>query len=387
MTPKKKTKPAQPMLQRFLKSEAAGGILLTGTAILALFVANSPLSAAYFTALNSHIGPLSLHHWINDALMALFFLLVGLEIKREMTMGHLATARQRLLPAVAAAGGMIMPALIYLAINFNNPAAWAGWAIPTATDIAFALGILSLLGRRVPLSLKVFLAALAIFDDLGAIVIIALFYSGGLNWLCLAGAAVVMGALHAMNKKKMKVLWPYLLLGVALWLLVYNSGIHATLSGVLLALMMPVGRSDETSLLHKLEHALHKPVAFFVIPLFGFANAGVSFYGVTGDVLRDTLTMGVAGALVAGKVIGVMGAVFLAARGWGVKLPEGANWRQMFGISLLCGIGFTMSLFIALLAFTDPALQDRVKFGILAGSAIAAVLGYTVLRLSAPKKR
>lgn len=387
MTAKKKPakKIARSPFQEFFDSESAGGIVLIGAALLALACANSPFAGSYFTALQTYIGPLSVLHWINDALMAFFFLLVGLEIKREMLLGHLASWKQRMLPGAAAAGGMIAPALIYLIVNRAHPAAWPGWAIPTATDIAFALGVLSLLGKRVPLSLKVFLAALAIFDDLGAVVIIALFYAGGLAWPYLLGSTAVMGALAVMNRQKKKSLPIYLLLGAVLWLLVFKSGVHATIAGVLLALMIPIAKMESASLLHKLEHALHKPVAFFVIPVFGFANAGVSFYGMADDVLRDTLTTGVAAALVFGKVIGVMGASWLMVRFARAKLPEGANWRQMFGVSLLCGIGFTMSLFIALLAFTDPALQDRVKFGVLTGSAIAGVVGYLVLRL--PKKR
>ena len=352
-------------------------------ALLAILIANSPLSGAYFSAIHAYLGPLSVQHWINDALMAVFFLFVGLEIKREMTEGQLSTWARRLLPGVAAAGGMAAPALIYLAFNGSDPATARGWAIPAATDIAFALGVLSLLGPRVPASLKIFLAALAIIDDLGAVVIIALFYTSQLSLLDLAGAAVVLGLLVALNLRGVASLAPYLLLGAVLWVFVLRSGVHATVAGVLLALTIPIKAlldGAEVSPLRRLEHALHIPVAFLIVPIFGFANAGVSFAGVTPAVLAEPLSLGVAGGLVLGKLIGVFGAVLLMVRTGLADLPAGASWAQMFGVALLCGIGFTMSLFIGLLAFSDPALQDRVKFGILAGSLVAGLSGYLVLR-------
>lgn len=380
-------------LRRFLDSESAGGLLLMASASLAIVTANSPAAPAYFAALHAYIGPLSVQHWINDLLMALFFLLVGLEIKREMLDGELSSWSRRIMPGVAAVGGMLAPALMFIALNSGNPAAWRGWAIPAATDIAFALGVLSLLGTRVPASLKVFLAALAIIDDLGAVIIIAIFYTGGLSLGYLAGTAAVTGLLATLNRRGVKNLIPYLLLGVVLWLLVHWSGIHATLAGVILALTIPVRAapgepeaSQDTSPLHRLEHLLHKPVAFIVVPVFGFANAGVSFAGVTPAVLGEPLTMGVAAGLVAGKLVGVFGAVVLMVRLNLADLPAGATWAQVLGLSLLCGIGFTMSLFIGLLAFTDPAMQDRVKFGILAGSLVAGLAGYLVLRLSSPAR-
>ena len=377
-------------LRRFLHNEASGGLLLMGVAALAILVANSPLAETYFATLQAHIGPLSLLHWINDALMAVFFLMVGLEIKREMTDGQLSTWPRRILPGFAALGGMLMPAVIYLAFNHGDAAARHGWAIPSATDIAFALGVLSLLGPRVPVSLKVFLAALAIIDDLGAVIIIALFYTSGLSVPYLLGAGAVLGVLCLLNRFRVTSLVPYLVLGVVLWGLVYRSGIHATLAGVLLALTIPIRRTPATpeaapavSPLHRLEQALHVPVAFLIVPVFGFANAGVSFAGVTPAVLLEPLSLGVAGGLMLGKLIGVLGAVWLMVRlGW-ADLPAHASWRQVFGVALLCGIGFTMSLFIGLLAFDDPALQDRVKFGILAGSLLSGVLGYLVLRSKA----
>lgn len=374
------------VLREFLDGEASGGIVLMGAAALALVVANSPLGAGYFELLHLKVGPLSVSHWINDALMALFFLLVGLEIKREMLDGQLATWSRRVLPGLAAAGGMAVPGLIYAGLNLHNPEAIRGWAIPTATDIAFALGVLSLLGRRVPASLKVFLAALAIIDDLGAVVIIALFYTSGLSLTDLAGATLVVALLYGLNRRGVLALWPYLLLGVVLWVLVFRSGIHATIAGVALALTIPLrmkpGRVDDmaASPLHRLEHHLHRLVPFVIVPIFGFANAGVSFAGLTGDALVAPLTLGVGLGLVVGKVVGVFGTSAIAIRLGLADMPADASWRQLFGVSLLCGIGFTMSLFIGLLAFADnAALQEEVKLGILAGSLTAGVLGALVL--------
>lgn len=295
-------------LRRFLDSEASGGLLLMAVAALAIIIANSPLSEIYFSSLKAYLGPLSVQHWINDALMAVFFLMVGLEIKREMTDGQLSSWTRRLLPGAAALGGMAVPALVYLAFNHSDPQAANGWAIPAATDIAFALGVLSLLGPRVPTSLKVFLAALAIIDDLGAVIIIALFYTSGLSLPDIAGAAAIVAVLFALNRRGVNSLVPYLILGIVLWVLVYRSGVHATVAGVLLALVIPIRRtpgmpeaSPATSPLHRLEHALHKPVGFLIVPIFGFANAGVSFAGVTPSVLTEPLSLGVAGGLVIGK--------------------------------------------------------------------------------------
>lgn len=381
-------------LRRFLTSESSGGLLLIAVALLAIATANSPLASVYFAALDAKVGPLSLLHWINDGLMALFFLLVGLEIKREILDGHLSSWGRRLLPGIAAVGGMLAPALIYVIFNNGHPEALRGWAIPSATDIAFALGVLSLLGPRVPASLKVFLAALAIIDDLGAVIIVALFYTGGLSLPDLAGAAAIVALLIVLNKRNVNSLLPYLLLGTMLWVLVLRSGVHATLAGVILALTIPIRLtpiksevSPAFAPLQRLEHALNVPVAFLVVPIFGFANAGVSFAGVTPVLLGEPLTVGAATGLVVGKLIGVFGAVFLIVRTGLADLPAGASWGQTLGVSLLCGIGFTMSLFIGLLAFDDPLLQDRMKFGILVGSLIAGIAGYTVLRLTNREKR
>ncbi|MFI0845216.1 Na+/H+ antiporter NhaA [Mesorhizobium sp. IMUNJ 23232] len=377
------------IFREFLDSEASGGIVLMGAALLALIVANSPLSGAYFAALKTYIGPLNVEHWINDGLMAVFFLLVGLEIKREMLDGQLSTWPRRVLPGIAAAGGMAVPALIYVALNLQNPEALRGWAIPTATDIAFALGVLSLLGSRVPASLKVFLTALAIIDDLGAVIIIAIFYTSGLSMPYLAGAAAVLAVLIAMNRMGVLNLVPYAVLGLVLWLLVLKSGVHATLAGVALALTVPLRVSPgiahdlEHSPLHRMEHSLHGIVPFVIIPLFGFANAGVSFAGMSLSSLVEPLTLGVAAGLVLGKLVGVLGTSALAIKLGLADLPRNANWTHLTGVALLCGIGFTMSLFIGLLAFAeDPDLQKAVKLGILAGSLVAALLGTAVLMMA-----
>ena len=382
------------VLRHFLNGEASGGLVLMGAAALALIVANSPLGASYEAALHAIVGPLSVEHWINDALMALFFLLVGLEIKREMLDGQLATWSRRILPGIAAAGGMLVPALIYTALNISNPETIKGWAIPTATDIAFALGVISLLGKRVPASLKIFLAALAIIDDLGAVLIIALFYSTGISIPDLAGALAVLVVLFVLNRRGIVVLWPYLLFGIVLWVLVYRSGIHATLAGVALALAIPLrmkkGALDSVaaSPLHRLEHRLSKLVPFVVVPTFGFANAGVSLWGVGLAQFTDPLTLGIAGGLVLGKLIGVFGSTTLVIRLGFADLPSGANWTQLFGVALLCGIGFTMSLFIGLLAFAgQPVLQEELKLGILCGSALAGLLGTGVLLLASRRLR
>lgn len=376
----------QSTLRQFMDNEASGGIILMFVAALAIATANSPMADTYFNMLHVYIGPLSIQHWINDALMAVFFLLVGLEIKREMLDGQLSTWRRRILPGAAAAGGMVFPALFYIYFNWNDPSALRGWAIPTATDIAFALGVLSLFGKRVPASLKIFLAALAIIDDLGAVIVIALFYTADLNLLALSGAAIVVGNLIIFNRMGVKALWPYLVLGAVLWVLVFLSGVHATLAGVVLALTIPLkltpGTPEAThaeSPLHKLEHHLHKPVAFAIVPIFGFANAGVSFAGVSMSVITEPLTMGIAAGLLLGKLVGVLGTVAVLVNLKLAGLPAKANWGQMTGVALLCGIGFTMSLFIGLLAFNDPNVQDHVKIGILMGSLLSGLIGAVLL--------
>lgn len=374
------------MLRRFLNGEAAGGLVLMAAAALALLVANSPAAGLYASALHAYLGPLSVEHWVNDGLMALFFLLVGLEIKREMLDGQLSTWSRRVLPGLGALGGMVVPGLLYAALNRADASALRGWAIPTATDIAFALAVLSLAGPRVPASLKVFLTALAVIDDLGAIVIIAAFYTASVSWFDLAGAGLVLAVLFGLNRAGVTRLWPYLLLGAVLWVLVLRSGIHATIAGVLLALCIPLRAEESASPLHRLEHALHGPVAFLVVPVFGFANAGVALGGIGWASLLHPVTAGVAAGLLAGKVIGVFGAVLAAVRLGLAPMPRHAGWGQVLGVALLCGIGFTMSLFVGGLAFPgDAARQDEVKLGILLGSGLAGLLGWAALRISAPR--
>ena len=375
------------VLREFLDSEAAGGLVLMAAAAAALFTANSPLADSYFGALHLHLGPLELLHWINDGLMALFFLFVGLEIKRELLDGHLASWPRRVLPGVAAAGGMLVPALIYLAFNFQDPGRLRGWAIPAATDIAFALGVMSLLGPRVPTSLKVFLAALAIIDDLGAVVIIALFYTAEVSAWALGGAALVFAALVGLNRLRVRRLGPYLVLGAGLWLFFLQSGVHATLAGVLLALTIPLrpapgAPDDMTSPAHRLEHALAPWVAFAVVPVFGFANAGVSLAGVSFGDLLAPVPLGIAVALFAGKQLGVFASSWAVIKAGWADLPAHATWRQLYGVSVLCGIGFTMSLFIGLLAFETPGEEDAVKLGVIVGSLLSGLLGWIILRLA-----
>lgn len=367
-------------LREFLSSEAAGGLLLMASAALALIIANSPLAPVYHHTLHMKLGPLSVHHWINDAAMALFFLLVGLEIKREFVDGHLSNWADRRLPVIAALGGMIVPALVYLAVA--GPGLARGWAVPAATDIAFAIGVLSLLGKRVPASLKLFLTTVAIVDDLGAVAIIALAYTAAISGPWLLAALLVLGLIYvAVRAGVTRMRWYFLGFGL-LWLAVFQSGVHATVAGVLAALMVPLritpsAPDAEDSTLHRMEHALHRPVAWLVVPLFGFANAGVSLAGAN---LAAPLPLAIALGLFVGKQLGIFSAVWLSVRAGLAVRPAKANWLQVYGVSLLCGIGFTMSLFIGGLAFSDPSMGDGVKMGVLAGSLCSAVAGYAVLR-------
>lgn len=375
------------ILRDFLSDGAAGGVLLMTAAVLALIVANSPLAEDYFRLLHAPLVGLDVLHWINDGLMALFFLFVGLEIKREFLDGQLSTWANRALPGIAAAGGVLVPGLIYFAVNAGQPDTVRGWAIPTATDIAFALGVLSLLGSRVPTSLKVFLATLAIVDDLVAVLVIAVFYTAELNLAALGGAVVATLLLIGLNRLKIARLAPYLLVGAALWWLVLLSGVHATVAGVVLALTIPLRRSkaapdDMTSPLHRLEHGLSPWVSFLIVPVFGFANAGVSFSGMSAGVLLEPVTLGVALGLFIGKQVGVFGAAALAIKLRLANLPVAASWPQLYGVALLCGIGFTMSLFIGLLAFPNPLLQDEVKVGVLVGSLVSALCGAALLSVA-----
>lgn len=375
------------VLRAFLHSEAAGGILLVVAAAAALIVANGPFADTYFHALHAMVGPLSLAHWINDGLMAVFFLMVGLEIKRELVDGGLSTWSDRALPAIAAFAGMAVPALVYLAVARSTPGLARGWAIPAATDIAFALGVMALLGKRVPASLKLLLATVAIVDDMGAVAVIALAYTGGINAWALLAAAVLTGLMVALNRRGVQQLWPYLALAVLLWVAVLLSGVHATIAGVIAASTIPIRRTpgapdDAHSPLHRLEHGLHGWVAFGVVPLFGFANAGVSLAGLGLAQLTAPLPLAVAGGLFLGKQVGVFGALVACARLGIARRPAGASWAQTYGMCLLCGIGFTMSLFVGGLAFADPSLLDAVKIGVLGGSLLSALAGCAVLALS-----
>ncbi|HEX8592860.1 MAG TPA: Na+/H+ antiporter NhaA [Pseudomonas sp.] len=390
--------PLRITITRFFQLEAAGGLLLIAAAALALIVNNSPLSWLYNAFLDvpvvAQIGAVKIAKplllWINDGLMALFFLLIGLEVKREILQGHLSKPSQIVLPGAAAIGGMVIPALIYWALNKDDPTASSGWAIPMATDIAFALGVLALLGKRVPVSLKLFLMTLAIIDDLGAIVVIALFYSGELSNLSLILAAASIVALIVMNRLGVIKLGPYLLIGLLLWVCVLKSGVHATLAGVVLAFCIPLrSRDEDTSPLLTLEHALHPWIAYGVLPLFAFANAGVSLSGVTLESFTHPVPMGIAAGLLLGKTLGVFGLTWLAIKLGIAALPKGANWGQVLGVSILCGIGFTMSLFVGSLAFEPgtSAYAGVDRMGILTGSILAAFIGYGVMMVASHRNQ
>ncbi|MBD8571085.1 MULTISPECIES: Na+/H+ antiporter NhaA [Pseudomonas syringae group] len=384
--------PMRNTITRFFQLEAAGGLLLIAAAALALIINNSPLSWLYNafleTPVEARIGALHIAKplllWINDGLMALFFLVIGLEVKREVLEGHLSKPSQIVLPGAAAIGGMVVPALIYVALNTGNAEALNGWAIPMATDIAFALGVLALLGKRVPVSLKLFLMTLAIIDDLGAIIVIALVYSGELSQLSLILAAVSIIALIAMNRSGVSRLAPYLLVGLVLWICVLKSGVHATLAGVVLAFCIPLRTSSKASPLLTLEHGLHPWVAYGILPLFAFANAGVSLAGVTMESFNHPVPLGIAAGLLLGKTLGVFGLTWLAVKTRMASLPKEANWGHVLGVSILCGIGFTMSLFVGSLAFEPgvSAYAGEDRMGILTGSILSAIIGYGVMVLA-----
>ncbi len=383
--------PLATLAARLFGGEAGAGVLLIAVAVLAMIAANSPLAHAYHALFHSDLPwtPIAklntAHLWINDALMALFFFVVGLEIKREVLDGELATPARRRLPVMAAGAGMLFPALIYLAVAGAEPYLRPGWAIPAATDIAFALGVLALIGTRAPPSLRLFLLTVAIVDDLGAVAIIALFYTAALKlgWLALAAAAL--GGLVWLNRRGETRGLPYAMLGLALWFAVLHSGVHATVAGVLAALTVPLKldlRGD--SLLLRMEHALAPLSAYLIVPLFGFANAGVALTGISLSAVLAPLPLGIALGLLLGKQIGILGAIWAAQRFRFAQPPAGASWSQLWGMALLCGIGFTMSLFIAQLGFpASPALVDEAKLGVLLGSLLSAVAGYGVLRFAA----
>ncbi len=375
-------------LRDFLKEESAGGVVLMIAAATALILANSPLAGAYAAVLNAEIAltvsgagiekPALL--WINDGLMAVFFFLIGLEVKREVLTGQLSSWKQSSLPLFAAVGGMILPALVFTAINWNSPENLAGWAIPAATDIAFALGILALLGSRVPVALKALLLAIAVIDDIGAIVIIALFYTPGVELAMLAAAAAVLAALVLIGRAKVGSSLPYVLLGIGLWFFVLKSGVHATLAGVALAITVPLTSRAGKNVLERMEHALHPWVAFLVVPIFALANAGVSFAGIEMSAFAAPLPLGIALGLFLGKQLGIVGFAWLAVKSGIASLPSGISWPQVYGLSLIAGIGFTMSLFIGNLAFSAPEELAAVKLGVLSGSLISAIGGILILR-------
>ncbi|WP_298023757.1 Na+/H+ antiporter NhaA [uncultured Parasphingopyxis sp.] len=397
-------------LRQFLNSEASGGIVLMVAAALAMIVANTALYEPYHhfledplprfeipglgwmvnlsPVLSEKLGPMNMHLWINDALMAIFFLFVGLEIKREFVDGRLATWERRRLPVLAAAAGMIVPAIIYLVVTGGDPALQNGWAIPAATDIAFAIGVLALLGRRAPTSLKLFLVTVAIVDDMGAVAIIALVYTAGLNTFALFISAMILLVMYVLNRSGVIRIWPYLLCAAILWYFVLLSGVHATIAGVLAAMMVPLrktpGAPDAAdSTLHRLEHGLDWPVAFLIVPLFGFANAGVPVGALGLEQIFAPLPLGIAAGLFLGKQIGIFGSVWIAVKlGFAGKL-RGATWLQIYATALLCGIGFTMSLFIGALAFPgNPLLIEEAKIGVLMGSFVSAIAGYLILRFA-----
>ncbi|MEC9250296.1 MAG: Na+/H+ antiporter NhaA [Pseudomonadota bacterium] len=376
----------------FLRMESAAGIILIFAAAFALIASNSPFAAGYASIFETYFtvgfgdGAISkpILLWINDLLMAIFFLLVGLEIKREIMEGALSSVSKATLPVLAAVGGMLGPMLVFLAINQNSPETLSGWAIPAATDIAFALGILLLLGHRAPVELKILLLAIAIIDDLGAITIIALFYTANLDLEPLFYALACLGALIGLNRSRIGSLWPYILVGAVLWVLVLKSGVHATLAGVVTAAFIPL-RTPNSSPLHRLEHGLHPWVAFGILPIFALANAGVALSGLQWSALLTPLTLGIAAGLVIGKQVGVFGAIWLAVKTGLARKPEAVSWGQLYGLACLTGVGFTMSLFIGGLAFADPALMTDVRIGVLTGSLVSALSGIAALVLAAKK--
>lgn len=376
-----------PRIAQFIEHEATGGLMLACAAAFAILLVNFGLDDTYHHILEERVrfgvGDLtldkSLHHFINDGLMAVFFFLVGLEIKREVLEGSLSTPSQIVLPAVAAVGGIVVPSGIYAYVNWGNAATISGWAIPAATDIAFALGALALLGNRAPLSLKIFLLTLATFDDLAAIIIIALFYTSGLSVLSLSGGIACLIALAVYNRLGGDRIGIYILIGLVMWLFVLKSGVHATLAGVALGLLIPLKRADGSSPVHELEQSIHPYVKFAILPLFAFANAGLPLDGFSLANLTAQVPLGIIAGLTLGKPVGIMLAVILMVATGLAKLPQGVNWRYMFGVSCLAGIGFTMSLFIGSLAFSEGELGAQVRVGVVAGSLLSILLGFIIM--------
>ena len=381
-------------IQDFMRLETSGGIILMIAAVFAMIIANTPLATAYDAILGTYIkvgiGSFEIAKpailWINDGLMAIFFFLVGLEIKREVLVGELSSFDKAILPIMAAIGGMAVPGLIFAIINWGTPENLNGWAIPTATDIAFALGILALIGSRAPVALKIFLLAIAIIDDLGAIVIIAVFYTSELSTNALTISMLGFAAAVALNSMGVQRTAPYLLVGIVMWVFVLKSGVHATLAGVLIALTIPLKPKDgDDALLYKMEHGLHPWVAFLILPVFAFANAGVNFTGIGIDDLLQPLTLGIAVGLFLGKQIGVFLATWIGVKSGIARLPENVTWRHVYGVACLTGVGFTMSLFIGSLAFGGADEMNAVRLGVVLGSVLSGLFGYVLLKSVSPK--
>jgi len=379
-------------IQEFIKLETSGGVVLMIAAIFAMIIANTPLSANYDLILGTYIkvgiGNFEIAKpailWINDGLMAIFFFLVGLEIKREVLAGELSSFDKAILPIMAAIGGMAVPGIIFAIINWGTPENLNGWAIPTATDIAFALGILALIGSRAPISLKIFLLAIAIIDDLGAIVIIAIFYTSELSLSALSFSVIGFAAAVALNRMGVQRTAPYLLVGIVMWVFVLKSGVHATLAGVLIAFTIPLKtKNEDEALLYKMEHGLHPWVAFLILPVFAFANAGVNFTGIGIDDLLQPLTLGIAVGLFLGKQIGVFLATWIGVKSGIARLPENVSWKHVYGVACLTGVGFTMSLFIGSLAFTTADVMNAVRLGVVLGSVLSGLFGYVLLKSAA----
>ena len=379
-------------VQEFIKLETSGGVVLMIAAIFAMIIANTPLSAIYDLILSTYIkvgiGNFEIAKpailWINDGLMAIFFFLVGLEIKREVLAGELSSFDKAILPIMAAIGGMAVPGIIFAIVNWGTPENLNGWAIPTATDIAFALGILALIGSRAPIALKIFLLAIAIIDDLGAIVIIAIFYTSELSINALAISMLGFAAAVVLNRMGIQRTAPYLLVGIVMWVFVLKSGVHATLAGVLIAFTIPLKAKDgDEALLYKMEHGLHPWVAFLILPIFAFANAGVNFTGIGIDDLLQPLTLGIAVGLFLGKQIGVFLATWIGVKSGIARLPENVSWKHVYGVACLTGVGFTMSLFIGSLAFTTADVMNSVRLGVVLGSVLSGLFGYVLLKSAA----
>jgi NhaA family Na+:H+ antiporter len=379
-------------IQEFIKLETSGGVVLMIAAIFAMIIANTPLSANYDLILGTYIkvgiGNFEIAKpailWINDGLMAIFFFLVGLEIKREVLAGELSSFDKAILPIMAAIGGMAVPGIIFAIINWGTPENLNGWAIPTATDIAFALGILALIGSRAPISLKIFLLAIAIIDDLGAIVIIAIFYTSELSLSALSFSVIGFAAAVALNRMGVQRTAPYLLVGIVMWVFVLKSGVHATLAGVLIAFTIPLKtKNEDEALLYKMEHGLHPWVAFLILPVFAFANAGVNFTGIGIDDLLQPLTLGIAVGLFLGKQIGVFLATWIGVKSGIARLPENVSWKHVYGVACLTGVGFTMSLFIGSLAFATADVMNAVRLGVVLGSVLSGIIGYLLLKSAA----